>query len=134
MMEYVKTTPRPPSWSLAVIIWRPFHLTTLASGPTRMEDTMPRIRLRDSRLWSLPLLILALLLQFAAAAAAQQPGYHYGWHGAPAMNRQEQKNTSQKEAYDKYKLKKEQANLEREKKGLEPRPIVTFEEWKQGMR
>jgi hypothetical protein len=50
------------------------------------------------------------------------------------MNRQEQKNTQQKEAYEKYKLKKEQMNQEREKNGLAPSPIVTFEQWKQGMR
>jgi hypothetical protein len=93
---------------------------------------MPRICLRDSRLWSLPLLILALLLQFAAPAAAQ---YHQGWHRNPdSKEYQEQNYTSQKEAYEKYKLKKEQMNLEREKKGLEPRPIATFEEWKRGIR
>jgi hypothetical protein len=94
---------------------------------------MPRICLRDSRLWSLPLIILALLMGFAAPAAAQQSGYHLGWHGA-AENRQGQKNTHQKEAYEKYKLRKEKMNLEREKNGLAPRPVVTFEEWKQGMR
>jgi hypothetical protein len=96
---------------------------------------MPRICLRNSRLWSLPLIILSLLLEFAAPAAAQQPGYHYGWHGAAVpINRQEKKNAHQKEAYEKYKLKKEKMNLEREKNGLAPRPIATFEEWKNGMR
>jgi cytochrome c-type biogenesis protein CcmH/NrfF len=93
---------------------------------------MPRICLRNSRLWFLPLIILSLLLGFAAPAVAQ---YRKGWHGATEpMNRQEQKNTQQKEAYEKYKLKKEQMNQEREKNGLAPSPIVTFEQWKQGMR
>jgi hypothetical protein len=92
---------------------------------------MPRICLRDSYLWFLPLIILSLLLEFAAPAAAQ---YKKGWHGPTAINKQEQENTSKKEAYDKYRLKKEQVNLERKKNGLEPRPIATFEEWKQGKR
>ncbi len=92
---------------------------------------MARNCLKDSYLWLLPLLILSLLPEFAAPAAAQ---YKQGWHGPTAINKQEQENTSQKEAYDKYRLKMVQVNLERKKNGLEPRPIATFEEWKQGKR
>jgi hypothetical protein len=93
---------------------------------------MPRICLRDSYLWLLPLIILSLLLGYAAPAAAQ---YKKGWHGPSIMkDQQEQENTQQKEAYEKYKLKKEQMNQERQKNGLEPKPIVPFEEWKKGMR
>jgi hypothetical protein len=97
---------------------------------------MARICLRDSRLWFLPAIILSLLLEFAAPGAAQQrePGYHWGWHETPKTDRQEQKETRQREAYDNYKLKVEKMNLGRVKNGLEPRPIVTFEEWKKGMR
>ena len=88
--------------------------------------------LRNSRLWFLPLIILSLLLGFAAPAAAQ---YQKGKRGATKpINSHEQKDTHQKEAYANYKLKKEQMNLERQKNGLEPKPIATFEEWKKGVR
>jgi hypothetical protein len=98
-------------------------------------SVLPRTCLRDSLLWFLPLIILSLLLEFAAPAAAQMHGYRYGGEKSGLTQKsQEQENTSQKEAYDKYRLKMEQANLERKKNGLEPRPIATFEEWKQGKR
>jgi hypothetical protein len=65
------------------------------------------------------------------AEQQREPGYHWGWHDLLKTNRQEQKETRQKETYNNYKLKKEKMNLERVKNGLEPRPIATFEEWKQ---
>jgi hypothetical protein len=98
-------------------------------------SVLPRTCLRDSLLWFLPLIILSLLLEFAPPAAAQMHGYRYGGEKSGLTQKsQEPENTSQKEAYDKYRLKREQVNLERKKNGLEPRPIVTFEEWKQGKR
>lgn len=93
-------------------------------------SVLSRSCLRNSCLWFLPLIILSLLLGFAAPAVAQ---YKKGARGA-TMNRPEQKNTTQKDAYEKYKLNKEQMNREREKNGLAPSPIVTFEQWQQGMR
>ncbi len=101
----------------------------------RKDDSMPRICFRYSHLWFLPLIILSLLLEFAMPAAAQMHGYRYGGEKSGLTQKsQGQENTSQKEAYDKYRLKMEQGNLERKKYGLEPRPIATFEEWKQGKR
>jgi hypothetical protein len=101
----------------------------------RKDDSMPRICLRYSHLWFLPLIILSLLLEFATPAAAQMHGYRYGGQKSGLTQKsQEQENTSQQEAYEKYKLKKEKTNLKRQKNGLEPRPIATFEEWKQGKR
>ena len=38
----------------------------------------------------------------------------------------------QKEAYGKYRTDMEKLNFEREKSGLEPRPIMTYEEWAEG--
>jgi hypothetical protein len=91
---------------------------------------MLRIWMKYSWLWFLPLIILALLLEFAAPAAAQMHGYRYGGEKSGLT----QKSQEHQKAYDKYRLKMEQANLERKKDGLEPRPIATFEEWKQGKR
>ena len=98
-------------------------------------SVLPRISLKDSYLWFLPLIILSLLLGFAAPTAAQMHGYRYGTKKSGlTQDSPEQKNASQQEAYDKYKLKKEQMNLERKKNGLEPKPIATFEEWQKGVR
>jgi len=33
------------------------------------------------------------------------------------------------EAYNQYKIEMEKINLEREKAGLKPKPVMTFEEW-----
>ena len=38
----------------------------------------------------------------------------------------------QKEAYGKYRTDMEKLNFEREKAGLEPRPIMTYKEWAKG--
>jgi hypothetical protein len=98
-------------------------------------SVLPRISLKGSYLWFLPLIILSLLLGFAAPTAAQMHGYRYGGKKSGlTQDSPEQKNTSQQEAYDKYKVNKEKMNLERQKNGLEPKPVATFEEWKQGKR
>jgi hypothetical protein len=38
----------------------------------------------------------------------------------------------QKEAYANYRNEMEKINLEREKEGLETKPILTYDEWKKG--
>ncbi len=40
----------------------------------------------------------------------------------------------QKEAYGKYRTDMEKLNLEREKAGLKPNPILTYEEWSEGKK
>jgi len=40
----------------------------------------------------------------------------------------------QKEAYGKYLTEMEKLNLEREKAGLETRPIMTYQEWAKGKK
>lgn len=40
----------------------------------------------------------------------------------------------QKEAYGKYRTDMEKLNLEREKSGLKPNPILTYEEWSTGKK
>ena len=40
----------------------------------------------------------------------------------------------QKEAYGKYRTDMEKVNLDREKAGLKPTPILTYEEWSGGKK
>lgn len=40
----------------------------------------------------------------------------------------------QREAYTEYRNETERINLEREQSGLEPRPIMTFDEWMDGSK
>ena len=40
--------------------------------------------------------------------------------------------SKQKKVYQEYVVAMEQLNLEREKSGLEVRPILSYEEWKKG--
>jgi hypothetical protein len=103
--------------------------------PMKNLSVWPRISLKGSYVWFLPLIILSLLLTFAAPAAAQMHGWRYGTKKSGlTQDSPEQKNTSQQKAYDNYKANKEKMNLERQKNGLEPKPVATFEEWKQGKR
>jgi hypothetical protein len=103
--------------------------------PMKNLSVLPRISMKDSYVWFLPLIILSLLLGFAAPAAAQMHGWRYGSKKSGlTQDSPEQKNTSQQKAYDNYKLKKEKMNLERQKNGLEPKPVATFEEWQKGVR
>lgn len=68
-------------------------------------------------------LAAASLLQgcFVAAVGAGVGAVKYG-------------SAKQKEAYATYRTEMERLNLEREKSGLKPAPILTYEEWNRGKK
>ena len=78
-------------------------------------------------------LLAALLLASSLATATLFQGCVVAAVGA-GIGAAKYGSAKQKEAYAKYRTDMEKLNLEREKSGLQPTTIMTYEEWAKGKK